>query len=127
MRALRERITERFHLSPLSYADIANYLSYRLRRAGGDPHTFEPKAVAMLARASEGLSRRINILADKALLAAYVDGARHVAVQHVRQAIEDAALERMGGWWRTGWRAVVDLLARWRARLEARRMVIGAG
>ena len=53
MRPLRERITERFHLGPLSATDVADYLAFRLRRAGGNPHLFEPRAVALIARASE--------------------------------------------------------------------------
>ncbi len=98
MRPLRERITERFHLGPLRAGDVADYLSYRLRRAGGDPQTFEPRAVAMIAKASEGLTRRINILADKALLAAFADGRRFVGARHVKAAIEDAQFTRLRGW-----------------------------
>lgn len=98
MRPLRERITERFHLGPLNAGDVAEYLSCRLRRAGGDPQTFEPRAAALLARASAGLSRRVNILADKAMLAAYCDGQRLVGEQHVRQAIAEAAFIPLKGW-----------------------------
>lgn len=98
MRPLRERVTERFHLGPLRAGDIADYLSSRLRRAGGDPQTFEPRAVAMIARASEGLTRRVNILADKALLAAFADGQRFVGDRHVKAAIQDAQFTRLRGW-----------------------------
>jgi MSHA biogenesis protein MshM len=98
MRPLRERITERFHLGPLNAGDVAEYLSCRLRRAGGDPQTFEPRAAALLARASAGLSRRVNILADKAMLAAFCDGQRFVGEQHVRQAIDEAAFIPLKGW-----------------------------
>ena len=112
MRPLRERITERFHLGPLGAADIADYLASRLRCAGGNPQTFEPRAVALLARASEGLSRRINILADKALLAAFADGSMRVRDTHVRQAIADARFTRLHGW--THWLAP----STWTARLR---------
>lgn len=108
MRPLRERVTERFHLTPLNAGDVAQYLSYRLRRAGGDPQTFEPRAAALLARASAGLSRRVNILAEKALLAAFAEGERFVAERHVRQAIAEAQFVSIGGGWRDWW---VRLLA----------------
>lgn len=98
MRPLRERITERFELGPLGSRDVAAYVSHRLRRAGGDPRTFEPAAIELLARASEGLGRRINILAEKSLLAAYAEGERFVSVQHVRQAVEDARFVPLHGW-----------------------------
>ncbi len=112
MRPLRERITERFVLGPLDTADVADYLSHRLRRAGGDPQTFEPAAVKRLARASEGLSRRINILAEKALLAAYADGDRFVRVQHVRRAVDDAGFLPLQG--RAG--RLAAAVERWRRR-----------
>ena len=109
MRPLRERITERFSLAPLDAGDVAKYLSYRLRRAGGDPQTFEPRAAALLARASVGLSRRVNILAEKALLAAYCEGERFVAERHVRTAIQEAAFTPLSGW-RSFWVRLAALL-----------------
>lgn len=99
MRPLRERITERFYLGPLGTADIADYVAYRLRCAGGDPETFEPRAIALLARASQGLSRRINILADKALLAAFADDSWRVRPCHMRQAIADARFMHLRSRW----------------------------
>lgn len=116
MRPLRERITERFHLGPLSPTDTADYLSYRLRCAGGDPHLFEPRAVAVLARASEGLSRRVNILADKALLAAFADGSRWVREAHVRQAIADARFTSLR---RRRWFGLANWFWRWRGAAVA--------
>jgi MSHA biogenesis protein MshM len=116
MRPLRERITERFHLDPLAAGEVVDYLGYRLRRAGGDPQTFEPRAAIALARASEGLTRRVNILAEKSLLAAYSDGSRQVRVNHVRQAIKDARYRRLTGHWRQlfspgRWRPALRLAA----------------
>lgn len=74
IRQLRERITHSFQLQPLSEQEIREYLHFRLQAAGCPwPQLFSPKAEQMLAKASAGLSRRINILADKALLAAYAD------------------------------------------------------
>ena len=71
MRQLKERITHNFALEPLKRNDIASYLMFRMRAAGyHGPDLFTPAAIQTIARASEGLTRRINILADKALLSA---------------------------------------------------------
>lgn len=98
MRPLRERITERFYLGPLSTAETAGYLTHRLRRAGAHPQLFEPRAVARIAQAAEGLGRRINILADKSLLAAFAAGEARVSEAHARQAIAEAAFTQLAGW-----------------------------
>jgi MSHA biogenesis protein MshM len=90
MRPLRERVTERFPLALLSAADVARYLSFRLRKAGAAPDVFSPKAVVALAKASKGVNRRINILAEKALVAAYVAESRTVEPLHVAAAIKEA-------------------------------------
>ncbi|HLO63048.1 MAG TPA: AAA family ATPase [Azonexus sp.] len=91
MRQLRERITQHFNLAPLKQADVAAYLEFRLRTAGyRGPNPFSEAAIRMITRISEGLSRRINIIADKALLAAYSSGSHQVDEAEVRTAEQDA-------------------------------------
>jgi type II secretory pathway predicted ATPase ExeA/septal ring-binding cell division protein DamX len=91
MRQLRERITHSFRLQPLVRADIESYLEFRLRHAGyRGACLFSLDALVVIARTSAGLTRRINILADKALLAAYADGANQVTVEHARAAVRDS-------------------------------------
>lgn len=91
MRQLRERITHNFKLEPLVREDIDRYLDFRMRAAGyHGPNIFAPAAIKLIARASAGLTRRINILADKALLAAFAAGIHQVGVREVRAAIKDS-------------------------------------
>ncbi len=91
MRQLKDRITHSFRMRPLSQAEAAHYLSFRMRAAGyRGPDIIAPDAVALIARASSGLSRRINILADKALLAAFSEGAHAVTAKQARAAIADS-------------------------------------
>jgi hypothetical protein len=91
MRQLRERITQNFTLEPLVRADIAAYLDFRMRAAGyRGPGVFTAAAVKAIARASLGLTRRINILGDKALLAAFSANLHQVTPVQVRAAIRDA-------------------------------------
>ncbi|HSG23609.1 MAG TPA: AAA family ATPase, partial [Azonexus sp.] len=91
MRQLRERITQHFSLTPLKPPDVANYIEFRLRAAGyHGPNPFSEQAVKLIAEISEGLSRRINILADKSLLAAYSNGSHRVDSAEIRTAAQDA-------------------------------------
>jgi MSHA biogenesis protein MshM len=116
MRPLRERITERFPLGALSISDVAHYIAFRMRKAGGSPELFDGKAAVLLAKASGGISRRVNILAEKALLCAYSKGESQVRIEHVQAAITEAKFTRLRGertlWWdpRT-WS--LQFLARW--------------
>ncbi|MGB8599860.1 MAG: hypothetical protein WCE88_10255, partial [Burkholderiales bacterium] len=67
------------------------YLTHRLESAGyRGPTLFSDKCIKLMAGASEGLTRRINIIADKSLLAAYSDNTHTVTPDHVRAAIRDS-------------------------------------
>jgi type II secretory pathway predicted ATPase ExeA len=103
IRQLRERITHSFYLRPLGTQETRDYLRFRLGAAGCPcPRLFTPSAEWLIARASQGLTRRINILADKALLAAFADNVLEspenlspdvppvVKMRHVAAAIRDS-------------------------------------
>jgi type II secretory pathway predicted ATPase ExeA len=91
LRQLRDRITHSFRMRPLSPAEVGKYVSFRMRAAGyRGPDVFAPGAVARLASAAGGLTRRINILADKSLLAAFSEGGHAVTRRHVRAAVRDS-------------------------------------
>ncbi len=93
MRQLKERITHSFNLMPLPARDIKDYLNFRLRAAGyKGPDLFSTEALKLIAEASEGLTRRINIYADKTLLAAYAENTHTVTPDHVRAAISDTLI-----------------------------------
>jgi MSHA biogenesis protein MshM len=91
LRQLRDRVTHAFRMRPLSKAEAARYLSFRMRAAGyRGPDVFAPGAVGLIAGASDGLTRRINILADKALLSAFTENGHAVNPSHVRAAVQDS-------------------------------------
>jgi hypothetical protein len=91
LRQLRDRITHGFRMRPLSATEVATYLAFRMRAAGyRGPDVFAARAARLLARISGGLTRRINILADKALLAAYSESSHAVTERHVKAAIADS-------------------------------------
>ena len=91
IRQLRERITHGFNLMPLSAKEISEYLIFRLRSSGYfGPPLFNTAAVKKLANAADGLVRRVNILADKSLLAAFAENQYQVTPKHVQAAITDS-------------------------------------
>jgi type II secretory pathway predicted ATPase ExeA len=95
MRQLRERITHSFHVPAMEPALVGEFLDFRLRAAGHDgPAVFSPAAAILIGESAEGIVRRINILADKALLAAFADDAVVVDKRHVRAAIKESPFGR---------------------------------
>ena len=91
IRQLRERITHSFNLAPLQTKEIGEYLIFRLRAAGYfGPHLFSKNAIVKIAASAEGLVRRVNILADKSLLAAFAENEYQVTPKHVQAAIGDS-------------------------------------
>ncbi len=97
MRPLKERITHSFRLEPLLRSDVEAYLDFRMRAAGyRGPNVFAAEAVRRIVRASEGLTRRVNILADKSLLAAFADNQHGITARHVERAIRDSEYHRPG-------------------------------
>ena len=91
IRQLRERITHSFGLTPLTAEEVRDYLTFRLRAAGyHGPDLFPSRLTGYMTRATGGLNRRINIVADKALLAAFADNTHNVSLKHVKAAVLDS-------------------------------------
>ena len=95
VRQLQQRITFQYHLSPLSRRELEYYISHRLRIAGymGD-RLFNTAALNALYSASRGVPRLINVVAHKAMLAAYGEGHHYVSSAHVRKAARDTPSAR---------------------------------
>ena len=94
MRQLKDRIVHHFHMQPLSRNALESYLMFRMRAAGyRGPDIFSPNAIKLIADASNGLMRRINILADKSLLSAFVEDTHNIEVRHVQAAMRDSELK----------------------------------
>lgn len=90
LRQLRQRITVRYHLSPLSRPEMERYIQHRLHVAGGNGvPTFNRWALGSIYRYSRGVPRLVNAVCDKALLCGYVTGDDHLTRRHVRRAIRE--------------------------------------
>ncbi|HQT30689.1 MAG TPA: AAA family ATPase [Thiobacillus sp.] len=94
IRQLKDRITLSLNLSPLSETEVADYLRARLNVAGyRGPDLFAPALITRMTRLSGGLSRRINVLADKTLLAAYAGQTHTLTPAHLDAAAGDAEMQ----------------------------------
>jgi general secretion pathway protein A len=89
---LSQRVIARYHLGALSAAETVAYVRHRLAVAGarGDA-AFDTAALADMHRLTGGLPRRINLLADRALLGAYAQGRSRVDRRTLRQAAREVA------------------------------------
>ena len=91
IRQLKERITHSFYLDPFPPEDTLDYLNFRLRAVGyRGPSIFNQRTANAVEKYSSGLSRRINIIADKALMATFSDGSHEVTTTHVASAAKDS-------------------------------------
>ncbi|MFN9747595.1 MAG: ExeA family protein [Betaproteobacteria bacterium] len=91
---LAQRVVARYHLGALDEAETRQYVEHRLGVAGlQGPSPFDGAALRALHRASGGVPRRINLLADRALLGAWGQGLRHAG----RALVERAAAEVFDG------------------------------
>ncbi len=99
MRQLKDRIVHHFSMLPLSKSIVESYLLFRMRAAGyRGPDIFSAAAVKLIGTASDGLMRRVNILADKSLLAAFIEDTHNIEARHVQAAIRDSELSSRRPW-----------------------------
>ncbi|MFB9067540.1 ExeA family protein [Pseudofulvimonas gallinarii] len=73
LRQLAQRITARYHLTPLDSEETATYLRHRLAVAGLRRSPFTPAAEEAIHRHSGGVPRLINVIAERALVAGYAE------------------------------------------------------
>ncbi len=89
-RQLRQRIIFSHKLRPLQHDEITAYLRHRLSIAGGaGRELFDAASLPLLANASRGIPRLVNILAHKSMMAAFGAGSHKIRPQQIRQAVND--------------------------------------
>jgi general secretion pathway protein A len=119
LRQIGQRITARYHLSPLLADETASYVQHRLEVAGCRRRLFTEGSLRLVHRLSGGVPRLINTICDRALLGAYAKQLDRVD----RRLVRKAASEVMGPkllnrpFRRFGWSAALGacvlLLAVW--------------
>jgi general secretion pathway protein A len=90
LRQLRQRITVRYHIAPLTLEDTRNYIEHRLFIAGNrrESSIFDMNAISEVYNYSKGSPRVINAVCDNALLAGYASGSLVITKDHVMKSIE---------------------------------------
>jgi general secretion pathway protein A len=100
MRQIAQRVTGRYHLEPLSRQDTLVYVQHRLKVAGAHAEVFSAPALRAIYRQTGGIPRLINIVADRALLAAYTEDRKRIGARLVRRAAGEVfGRRRRRRWW----------------------------
>lgn len=88
LRQLRQRIGVRWRLAPLSRDETASYVRHRLQVSAGAErhHVFGDAALSEVFRFSGGIPRLVNLVCDRALLAAYGESAPQIGADYVKRA-----------------------------------------
>jgi len=98
LRQLAQRIVARYHLGPLAKAEVATYVRHRLEVAGTTRPLFPPSLIGSLYRLSGGVPRVINVICDRALLGAFVQGKERVdsatLAKAAREVLQKPTLQR---------------------------------
>jgi general secretion pathway protein A len=89
LRQLSQRIVARYHLGPLSKAEVAAYVRHRLEIAGTTRQLFPASLMRRLYRLSGGVPRVINAICDRALLGAFVQGKEGVDSTTLAKAADE--------------------------------------
>ena len=99
LRQLAQRITGRYHLSPLTHEETGAYVRHRLRVAGATNDVFTAGALAEVYRLSGGVPRVINVICDRALLGGYSMDRHRITGNLVRNAASEVFGRRVTPWW----------------------------
>jgi general secretion pathway protein A len=89
LRQLSQRITARYHLSPLNQEETLAYVKHRLHVAGAHRNPFRRSAMRTLYQRSGGVPRLINIIADRSLAGAYARESESVTPAFVNSAANE--------------------------------------
>jgi general secretion pathway protein A len=97
MQQLRQRVTATCHIGPMDKEETRGYMEHRLKCAGaqGRP-SFEPEAFTAIHKASGGIPRRINSIADRLLLLGFLSEKSNFTVDDVNEVVAEIH-EESGG------------------------------
>src|SRR5499427_1459671 len=83
-----QRISADFHLKALNLAEVAQYIDFRLSAVGARLPLFSREACDVVAHASSGIPRSINILCDTALVYGFANQTNRITREIVDEVIE---------------------------------------
>ncbi|OPY79685.1 MAG: Archaeal ATPase [Syntrophorhabdus sp. PtaU1.Bin058] len=91
LKQLNQRITIKATLKPLTKSETSDYINFRLIKAGRGSVNFDDDAKKAIYSMSKGIPRLINIIASRALMAAFISGNGVIKKNHVQYAIDHLA------------------------------------
>lgn len=98
LKQLHQRITIRYRLKAFSRVETAAYIHHRLKIAGSDENTRFPEHILKkIYQLSGGIPRRINIICERALMAACVEGEEQLQKSHLKYAMQSLTGEKSSG------------------------------
>lgn len=86
---LAQRVSVNYHLEPLAAQEVREYISFRLKKAGGKQDIFTPNAISIISNTSRGIPRIINMLCDTALVYGYGDDLEVIDAKVIEHVIKD--------------------------------------
>lgn len=89
LRQLSQRIVARYHLEALNKREVAAYVKHRLEVSGAQRQLFPDALLGKLYNLSGGVPRIVNVLCDRALLGAFVQGKERVDRATLAQAARE--------------------------------------
>lgn len=93
---LRQRVAIYFHLSPLDFDEMQEYILYRLKIASqSNREYFTPEALRLVYQFSNGVPRLINQICDFALLTGYVDGLKIIDERTLQEVIGESPMQQL--------------------------------
>ncbi|MBI2276130.1 MAG: AAA family ATPase [Dechloromonas sp.] len=98
LRQFAQRIVARYHLTHLDARELADYVQHRLTVAGVRRRLFPTQVIERLYRLSGGIPRVANVICDRALLGAYVEGIDAVERPTLDRASREVLGEPAGAW-----------------------------
>jgi len=106
LRQLAQRVTARYHLMPLSANETYDYLQHRINIAGGDKAIISKQASNFVHKITGGVPRLINILMDRALLAAFSNDEKQISKKHLKIAAIEVMPESNQSTLAINWRMI---------------------
>jgi hypothetical protein len=95
LRQLKQRVALRCDIPPLTVAEAAGYIAYRIRTAGGDAaRLFTREAVTLIHELSRGIPRTVSVICDNALLSGFAAGKQPVSRDLVAEVARDFDIAR---------------------------------
>ena len=89
LRQLSQRITARYHLDPITREEAEAYIKHRLQLCGNSSNIFSRRSVNRIQKLSGGIPRLINVICDRAMLGAYVEGKTQVDLKVLKKAARE--------------------------------------